>query len=520
MEAAARGLGSLRSEGGSVGVLGSGRSTNEDNFLAVTLARSALGMGHIDSVLGGYWAALLGGMSGGVAADHRGSLARLERADVVLVVEGDIGTSHPRIASAVIRAIRRGCLLITAGVTPSRLGELAAVQVQLPAAAPVDGLEAMRCAVGGMPAGEAAIDDAARILGSGGSVAVVVAPFARDSEILRAAGGVVAELGRLLTTIHGIPPLLLPLPIRANTRGAYEAGVAPDRLPGQRLLWDRSARARLEGVWGGAPCWDAGFAAETMVDSVDGLVVVVDDVVSLHARPSRARESLGSMELVVVLDSFLTPTAAAADVVLPVAAYGETVGTFTNFEGRTQEVQRPVAPTPEVRPAWEVLAELGGALGAGFRPKRLDEVRAALAEAIGPTHVDVAPSPDAAGVRSESPGAKPANGGPYLLREEGVHEWADDPLVDYAPVLRRAAACRRSASPRGLVLMSPEDAAAVGVTDGGAVRLVSDGIEVESQLRIRNGQQPGLVSVPFMFRETMTELLGRGGQVEVEVSNV
>ncbi len=57
-----------------------------------------------------------------------------------------------------------------------------------------------------------------------------------------------------------------------------------------------------------------------------------------------------------------------ADVLLPIAPFTETAGTFVNAEGRVQSVHGVVKPLGEARPAWKVLRVLGNLLGlAGFR---------------------------------------------------------------------------------------------------------------------------------------------------------
>jgi NADH-quinone oxidoreductase subunit G len=56
-----------------------------------------------------------------------------------------------------------------------------------------------------------------------------------------------------------------------------------------------------------------------------------------------------------------------SDVLLPIAPWTETPGTFVNAEGRVQGFHAVVKPLGEARPAWKVLRVLGNMLGApGF----------------------------------------------------------------------------------------------------------------------------------------------------------
>jgi NADH-quinone oxidoreductase subunit G len=79
--------------------------------------------------------------------------------------------------------------------------------------------------------------------------------------------------------------------------------------------------------------------------------------------PRRAREALDAAGRVIACSAFLTPDLeAVADVLLPIAGFAETSGTFVNAEGRWQRFQGAVAPPGEARPGWKVLRVLGNML--------------------------------------------------------------------------------------------------------------------------------------------------------------
>ena len=66
----------------------------------------------------------------------------------------------------------------------------------------------------------------------------------------------------------------------------------------------------------------------------------------------------------------------ARDVLLPIAPFTETPGTFVNAEGRVQSFHGVVKPRGETRPAWKVLRVLGNLLGLpGFEYETSEEVR-------------------------------------------------------------------------------------------------------------------------------------------------
>lgn len=88
----------------------------------------------------------------------------------------------------------------------------------------------------------------------------------------------------------------------------------------------------------------------------------------------RAAEALGQADMVVTLSPFKA-NLAFSDVLLPIAPWTETPGTFVNAEGRVQSFHAVVKPLAETRPAWKVLRVLGNMLGLqGFTWESAQEV--------------------------------------------------------------------------------------------------------------------------------------------------
>ena len=86
-------------------------------------------------------------------------------------------------------------------------------------------------------------------------------------------------------------------------------------------------------------------------------------------------------ELVVALSPYQHGATEYAHVLLPIAPFTETSGTFVNTEGTVQSFNGVVQPLGETRPAWKVLRVLGNLLGlAGFDYDSAEEVRR---EALG-----------------------------------------------------------------------------------------------------------------------------------------
>ncbi|GGY78593.1 NADH-quinone oxidoreductase subunit NuoG [Pseudoduganella plicata] len=91
--------------------------------------------------------------------------------------------------------------------------------------------------------------------------------------------------------------------------------------------------------------------------------------------PAQAVAALNGAEMVVVMSAF-KHGADYADVLLPIAPFAETSGTFVNCEGRVQSFNGTVKPLGDARPAWKVLRVLGNILGLpGFDYETSESIR-------------------------------------------------------------------------------------------------------------------------------------------------
>lgn len=126
----------------------------------------------------------------------------------------------------------------------------------------------------------------------------------------------------------------------------------------------------------GAVAQGDGLSAKQMVDNQLKAYVV------LHAEPKfdiengLAAEKTFANAFGIALTSFKSAAADWAKVMLPVAPFTETSGTFVNAEGRTQSFKGVVASKGQSRPAWKVLRVLGNLLQfGGFEQESSEQVR-------------------------------------------------------------------------------------------------------------------------------------------------
>lgn len=92
-------------------------------------------------------------------------------------------------------------------------------------------------------------------------------------------------------------------------------------------------------------------------DSLDG----VEALLSWGPRPTAGIPE--SVKFLVVWDHLPRPEHQNASVVLPATSFAERQGSYTNLEGRVQFLRPAVDAQAPLKEAWEVLCELGAALG-------------------------------------------------------------------------------------------------------------------------------------------------------------
>jgi NADH-quinone oxidoreductase subunit G len=90
----------------------------------------------------------------------------------------------------------------------------------------------------------------------------------------------------------------------------------------------------------------------------------------------------GTLPTLVVQGVVMNELVAAADIVLPGAAFVEKDGLFTNDQGRVQAASRAIAPPGEAREDWQILTNVGRSLGLELGYQSSADVRRAIATAL------------------------------------------------------------------------------------------------------------------------------------------
>jgi NADH-quinone oxidoreductase subunit G len=377
LEAAASGLQKVVREhgAGQLGVLVSPAATTEEAYLAARIARG-LGSENVDHRLRRQD---FRDASGDPVAPTLGcGIAELERASAVLLVGSDVRKEVPIIAHRIRQgAVRHGSKVasisaravnvmfpLVANLASNGYGMAQHVAAVLAAA--------LRSAGQSAPASVAAALEGVTPTPEHERIAAMLAQGELRMIVLGALAerhASFAELRALAAALAAVTGARLGyLPEGANAVGASLAGAAPHRGAG------------------GRPVARPGLAAAEMLNARLRGYVLVGGVESADVvQPTAAESALQGADCVVALTPYASEEQKAnATVILPVAAFAETSGTWVNVEGRWQSVPGAARPPGEARPAWKVLRVLGNLLGlTGFEYLSSEEVRDELRREVG-----------------------------------------------------------------------------------------------------------------------------------------
>jgi NADH-quinone oxidoreductase subunit G len=219
--------------------------------------------------------------------------------------------------------------------------------------------------------------------------------------------------------------------------------------------------------------------------------------------PVAARAALERAELCVVMSPFKHGMA-YADVLLPIAPFTETSGTFVSCEGRVQSFRGVVRPLGEARPGWKVLRVLGTLLELpGFEIDSSEAIRDALLADAGDVSARLS---NATRVEIAAPAAAAV----------GVERVADVPIYFADPLVRRAYSLQQTAdarAPRARMHRSLLDG--LGIVEGAQVRVRQGRGEAVLAAVVDPGVPPGVVRIAAAHPSTCG-LEGLTGPVSVE----
>jgi NADH-quinone oxidoreductase subunit G len=220
--------------------------------------------------------------------------------------------------------------------------------------------------------------------------------------------------------------------------------------------------------------------------------------------PSQAMRAMSEADFVVALSPFRHKAVHYADVLLPIAPFSETAGSFINTEGQLQTFSAVTRPLGETRPAWKVLRVLGNLFGvAGFGYDTAEDVRA---DAVRSTDLS-ALSNDIAEM-SIAPIDNAGSG--------GLQRIADVPIYFADPLVRRSEPLQETVDAANPVAsMSGDTLQQLGLQAGDTVRIAQGGGEAMLVAARDDGIPRDCVRVPAAHVSTST-LGSMFGTVQLE----
>ena len=391
----------------SIGVLGSSRATNEENYLTQKFARVVLGTNNVDCcarVCHTPSAAALKTMLGAGASTN--SFDDIERARTILILGSNPLENHPIVGARIRQhVLKHAANLIVVDPRRTEIARVATIHLQIRPGTNIPLLNAMAnvivsdtlfddeflkarvkdwenfCAfVKSWPPERAS--DICRVPADDIRVAASLYASQKPSMAFHGLGltehvqgteGVMALINlALLTGNIGKPGTgMNPLRGQNNVQGAAQMGCDPSTLTGSVSIDER--RALFESVWKAPISRSHGLDLMGMMDAANAgrlkaLWVIGYDILPTLADMNTTRRALKNLEFVVVQDLFMTKTAETeGDVFLPAASTFEKDGTFMNAERRIQRVRKAVDAPGEAWSDWRIICALADRMGHASR---------------------------------------------------------------------------------------------------------------------------------------------------------
>ena len=338
LEYAANGLRHIANGAGAeqIGALATANSTLEELYLLQKLMRG-IGSDNVDFRLRQSDFSADGKQAG---APWLGmSIADIGRADRLLIVGSFLRKDHPLLASRIRQAVKKGTQVnIIHSVDDDLLMKVANKAIVAPEAL----VEALSQVAKGVAAKQT--DGIAASLAGGERTVVLLGNFAQQHPQAAQLQALAQQIAAATNGKFGF------IGEAANSVGGYLAHA----IPGVKGL----------------------NAASVLATPRKAYVLLNVEAELDTANPQQAIAAMQSADLVIAMSAYKHHATSYADVLLPIAPFTETSGTFVSTEGRVQSFKGAVKPLGEARPAWKVLRVLGNLLKiSGFDQDTSEAVR-------------------------------------------------------------------------------------------------------------------------------------------------
>jgi len=558
--------------GDAVGLLSSARCTNEENYLMQKLARAVIGTNNIDHCARLCHSSTVAGLAGTLGSGAMtNSTPDIPLADCILVTGSNTVESHPLIGSRVILAKHRGAKLIVVDPRETPLSQMADIWLHQRPGTDIAWLNSMMHVIlregledeqfiktrtegfedlkpvldrydpqlteeiTGIPAEK--LEAAAKMFASADNAAILysmgITQHTSGTDNVKSVANLALMTGNMGRKGTGVNPLRG----QCNVQGACDMGALYNVFPGYQKVADEAARDKFDKAWD-TKCSDVtGLTVVELMNAahegrLNGMIILGENPMLSDPDINHVREALSALDLLVVIDIFLSETAALADIVLPAASWAERDGTFTATDRRVQRIRKAIEPVGDSRPDWEIICDIADRLDAkGFdyeSPMQImEEVATVTPQYGGVTYERLeenglqwpCPTTDHPGtpilhvdkftrglglfsaVEHQEPNELPDDEYPMTLTTGRM-------MFHYhtGTQTRRTRALDHEV-PTGSVELNPEDAKRLGINDGQMVEVRSRRGKIHIQADVTKKVQPGVVFIPFHFAECAANLL-------------
>ena len=355
----------------SIAVIGSNRTTNEENYLLGRVARTVLGTNNLDHHRTADFPSLVGALTAAKTDDRYATIEDIGEASSILVIGNDPTHQHPLIAFQIRQAVRQhDAHLYLLNSDDIKLQRQAKQCVSIPAGNEAEAIRALAGKPSMGPDGVFAI---------AGELASLGEKLQKESGTIiifgdEIRGKDVADLVQWGLTLPG-HTRFIALGDYANSRGAADMGLLPDALPGYGGLSDSKAREGMESAWHGRIPTAPGRNIRSILKGVESGEIKA--LLAFGSNPAKtfhlAKDHFSKLAFLMVAELFPTETTEAAHVVLPATSFAEKSGTVTNTCGQIQILKKTMRKAG-TRSDLEILLALARLLGQSWTYRSSDDV--------------------------------------------------------------------------------------------------------------------------------------------------
>ncbi len=335
---------------------------------------------------------------------------------------------------------------------------------------------------------------------------------------------ITGQIGREGTGVH-------PLRGQNNVQGASDAGLIPMVYPDYQAVTPN--QAKFEKAWGAKLDPDRGLTVVEIIHAIQhgeikSMYIMGENPAMSDPDVDNARKALAKLEHLVVQDIFLTETAMFADIILPASAFAEKTGTFTNTNRQIQMGRQALQPPGDARQDLPIITEIAKRLELGWSYEGPKEVFAEMKEVMTSlngiswqrledencvTYPDGKPVlftdgfPTASGKGKIVPTALippdevPDTDYPFVLTTGRMLEhWHTGSMTRRAGVLDQI-------EPTPVANLNPKEVERLGTKAGDIITVSTRRGSVDIHVRPDRDVPPGMVFIPFCFKEAAANLL-------------